>query len=523
MSQSRDDLELRQGTSGGDGRSSQAREVIAVGAGDAFDQAERSQAMELTRQARGAQLGHEARQVGATHAVDVELGALQCPQKPLLGAFEEVQTLDGSIALALRFAEPRQVALAAGSILDGREELQVAPIAGEQNLAQVDEAVDRLLQGSEFPSAVPITVFHLAVVLEEGDIVGGGFQPQHAAELVVHLHPGLGEAVLDAGALDAGGKAAAQFLGEQGRDLLAQEACHLLGLDCEHRLAREALIQGLQGGLGAEDQVSRVLHLHQAPVIGLPEDFGHRAEALGIPIKAAVQLIGTHGVSERLRPVDILEAHEGVIGKGIIDAGGGELSRQPRMTVAVELQAKRTPGGHPQVAKTEFLVDEVEVVVQALARVGLERGLAAGLVVPRSVALAGFHRRDYMHQPRMIASACEHLRHHVLLADVRLVDVLDLDARLGTRLLRTGADAFSQRFGKARVVKDADAPRVKKARHPARVACARERARNHDSVIAREHPHHAVPVALCQHLRHRRLPCSGRRATLPCLVPAMPA
>jgi len=114
MSQSGDDLELRQGTGGGDGGATQAREVIAVGARDAFDQAEGTQAMKLTRQARGAQLGHEARQVGATHAVDIELGALQCPQKLLLGAFEEVQTFDGSITLALGFAEPCQIALAAG-------------------------------------------------------------------------------------------------------------------------------------------------------------------------------------------------------------------------------------------------------------------------------------------------------------------------------------------------------------------------------------------------------------------------
>jgi hypothetical protein len=48
MCQRRDDVELGQGTSGCDRRASQSREVIAVGVGDAFDQSERTQSMELT-------------------------------------------------------------------------------------------------------------------------------------------------------------------------------------------------------------------------------------------------------------------------------------------------------------------------------------------------------------------------------------------------------------------------------------------------------------------------------------------
>ena len=38
-----------------------------------------------------------------------------------------------------------------------------------------------------------IPVFHLAVVLEEGNIVAGRLQAPHAAELVVDLHPDLAD------------------------------------------------------------------------------------------------------------------------------------------------------------------------------------------------------------------------------------------------------------------------------------------------------------------------------------------
>jgi len=54
--------------------------------------------MQLTRQARAAELRHEWFEVGATHAVDVELRALKRAQQLLFGALEEVQPLDRAIA-----------------------------------------------------------------------------------------------------------------------------------------------------------------------------------------------------------------------------------------------------------------------------------------------------------------------------------------------------------------------------------------------------------------------------------------
>ena len=59
-------------------------------------------------------------------------------------------------------------------------------------------------------------------------------------------------------------------------------------------------------------------------------------------------------------------------------------------------------------ALTQRLIDEVEVVVQAFARVPTQIGLAAGLVVPRAVAGAGFHGRQHMHQSNAIPAFAEH-------------------------------------------------------------------------------------------------------------------
>lgn len=97
--------------------------------------------MQLTRHARWAQIGYERSEIGAAHPVDVERGALKRAQQPLLGALEEVQSLDRAIPLALRLAESGKVTLAVGGDLDRREELQVASITAQKNLTQIDQAV----------------------------------------------------------------------------------------------------------------------------------------------------------------------------------------------------------------------------------------------------------------------------------------------------------------------------------------------------------------------------------------------
>ena len=88
-------------------------------------------------------------------------------------------------------------------------------------------------------------VLHLAVVLEEGNIVGDGRHAQHEAELVVQLDRGIAEAMLDAGPFDAGGELAADLLGELGGDLVIEKGGDFFGLDREDSLPRQLLVERL--------------------------------------------------------------------------------------------------------------------------------------------------------------------------------------------------------------------------------------------------------------------------------------
>jgi hypothetical protein len=107
-SQSRHDPNFPDGASGGDSGTAETGEVVAIGSGDTLDQAQNSQPFELARERGRAEVWEQGMQVSTAHAADVELGPLQCPQQGLLAAFEEVQSLDGSVFLSPVFTEPVQ-------------------------------------------------------------------------------------------------------------------------------------------------------------------------------------------------------------------------------------------------------------------------------------------------------------------------------------------------------------------------------------------------------------------------------
>ena len=170
------------------------------------------------------------------------------------------------------------------------------------------------------------------------------------------------------------------------------------------------------------------------------------------------------------------------------------------MPIAIELQAERAPGRHAQIDQAQLGVDEVEVVMQAFAGIRPQEGAMRVLVMPGLVGVAGFHRRDDMHQAGTVATNDKHPGDDILLADVVLGNVFDGNAG-GTRQ-RGGALAYSiaKWFGKPRIVEDPDLPRRKKSCHSLRITGSRQRAGDDHPVIAGEHPGEALAVTHRQRL-----------------------
>ena len=86
----------------------------------------------------------------------------------------------------------------------------------------------------------------LAVVLESGDVVGGGLDAQDEGEFVINLDRRSAETMLDAGSLDPRCELTTDLLDELGSDLVAEEGGDVFGFDSEDGLPGKLLIEGLR-------------------------------------------------------------------------------------------------------------------------------------------------------------------------------------------------------------------------------------------------------------------------------------
>ena len=110
----------------------------------------------------------------------------------------------------------------------------------------------------------------------------------------------------------------------------------------------------------------------------------------------------------------------------------------------------------------------------------------------------------------------KHALHQLFFADVALADVLDLQSGSITDLLRSRTDALSQRLGKWRVIKNADAAAVQQTAHPSCVARPRQCAHNQNTVIARQHSVHVDRVTIDQLCLHELASSAMTRHGITC-------
>ena len=125
-------------------------------------------------------------------------------EQGLFGAAEKVKALEVAAFDGPGLGETVEHPDARREVVQTGEVFEIAAVATKQDLTEVVEAVDGLSDGGEGTGCRALPMFHLAVVLESGDVVGGGLDAQDEAEFVVNLNRGFAETMLDAGALDPG-------------------------------------------------------------------------------------------------------------------------------------------------------------------------------------------------------------------------------------------------------------------------------------------------------------------------------
>ena len=177
----------------------------------------------------------------------------------------------------------------------------------------------------------------------------------------------------------------------------------MLCLEGMHGGTHDGLIAGLEIGLPAEDDIGCELYLHEAPVVSTVKVAHDGAEVLGPSVQTPMQAFGIEAIGKRLSLFRIADGQEGIISPLKGDPCLGQSLGQPVMAVQVDLQAKRHPGGYSDITEPEYLIDEIEVIVQTLPRGRLQTGSMLELVMPGAIRRTGLHRREDMHQPRMFS------------------------------------------------------------------------------------------------------------------------
>ena len=71
---------------------------------------------------------------------------------------------------------------------------------------------------------------------------------------------------------------------------------------------------------------------------------------------------------------------------------------------SVDLQAEGCPGGYADITEPKGFIYEVEVIMEAFARCGFQRGVAGLLVMPGVIDGTGLHGLEDMDQAGMITA-----------------------------------------------------------------------------------------------------------------------
>jgi hypothetical protein len=174
------------------------------------------------------------------------------------------------------------------------------------------------------------------------------------------------------------------------------------------------------------------------------------------------------------------------------------------MAIAVKLESEGAPGGDPEIAETKLFIDEVEVIVEALARIILEKGVSCVLVVPRLVTRTGLHGGKDMDKTDLVSPLFQDLPYALLLPELfDLTDELYLQAALPGNALGVLPYLFPKSAGKARVVEYANALCREKGGHSLVERPAGKCALDDNAVITRKNARNFILIPFCE--KHRGL------------------
>jgi len=452
--QLRNDNELFQFKPCGNNLLPKGSQIVFVRASDFLDKSMQAEALELARDLSCSFLCQMGTKVLVLKAADVVFAPSDGFKEQLIVWVKEIESGDGSVVIFGGTGQFLQFVVSGTGVVDDGDEFEIPTISCGEKLAQCRKAVNGFLHGSPLGFPASIAMFYLTVVFEKGDVIDGGLNAEDERELVVHLDGDRSHGVLDASAFNANVEAIPHFVLIVAVEFASEEGGDVVGFDRMDRRSCQVIVNGRQIRLSFENNVGGVLGLIDAPMIGEPKMLVDGTETPGKFVEFPMKAASLPAVGNLLRPFPIGDLGECVVHQFECDSFALQLQGQPAMTIAVDLQSAGQPGRHSDVAKAQFFIHEIKIVVQAFALIGFQKGLAALFVMPRFECRALFHGRENPDQPRMLAAFGQHFFDPVFLAEVLFTNKFNLDSMIGCKLFSILPQLITERFGKLRVVEN---------------------------------------------------------------------
>jgi len=505
-SQRWDDIHFTQFQSCGSHSASQSRQVVFVGIADFLNQAVLPQPLKKSGHLVALFVFDDVSQGFVTEPTDVTFPPDNRTEQFQVVTVKEIKTTITAVVVFDRPGYPVEVSDGDGRVIDSRDKRQISAIGSFHQIDQQGQAVEGFFQrcGLHFPGAV--AMFHLSVVCKEGHIIGHRFHPKDDTELVIHLDGHLTHSMFDTGSFHPGVEGIAHFILVAAVEFPAKEGGNILGFDRVNRGAHNFVIDRFKITLSLEDDIRGIFDLHQAPVIVVAKVPDDRAVLPDDFIELTMQSFYIDIVRQLLGLVKIVNVHKDIVEHFESQVLFAELQGQKVMPVTIELQPKRRPGWHTQITQTQGSVNEVEVVMKALAAIGFQKGSPGLLVMPGLVAVAGFHGREDMHQSGMRTPLLDNLVNAVFFSEILFADKLDFRAVLQSDTFGICANLLPQRFSPLGIVENTNLLLAQKQTHALGVTNTGYGSGQYDSVKTGKNPFDFGAVPLDKVLHCHRLP-----------------
>jgi hypothetical protein len=154
------------------------------------------------------------------------------------------------------------------------------------------------------------------------------------------------------------------------------------------------------------------------------------------------------------------------------------------MTVDIDLKPAGKPCGNPDITEAVIVIDEVDIVVEALAGVVFKERFMGTLVVPWLEGCAGLHGRENTDDARVVAPFFNNVGDDGLLALGALSNELNGDVMSVGKLTDVLTDTRGVLLSKLRKVEDADLSCIQKRCHALWMPDGIERALENKAVEA---------------------------------------